>query len=129
MPKFGFRSRTHLETCHHRLQHLFNRVILDYDCAILCGNRNEADQNAAFAAGKSQLRFPDSRHNSSPSSAVDVAPWPIDWNDIGRFRFFGGFVVGIAAMQGIEIRWGGDWDRDPNTPNNFNDLLHFELVE
>jgi len=130
MPKFGFRSRSHLETCSHRLQRVFERVIVDFDCSVLCGTRNEADQNAAFEEGRSNLLFPNSKHNSSPSSAVDVAPWPIDWSDIPRFRYFAGFVMGIASSMGVELRWGGDWDRDTDLRDqNFNDLVHFELVE
>ena len=130
MPKFGFRSRSNLETCSHQLQLIFERVIVDFDCSVLCGTRNEADQNAASDAGRSTKRFPNSKHNSSPSRAVDVAPWPIDWSDIPRFRYFAGFVMGIASSMRFELRWGGDWDRDTDLRDqNFNDLVHFELVE
>jgi len=28
-----------------------------------------------------------------------------------------------------DLRWGGDWDRDTQVDdNNFDDLVHFELV-
>jgi hypothetical protein len=49
---------------------------------------------------------------------------------VDRFRYFAGFVVGIGAMLDIQIRWGGDWDRDTEVRDNraFNDLAHFELV-
>ena len=69
-----------------------------------------------------------SHHNSDPSRAVDVAPYPIDWNDTERFGRFAGFVLGMAAAMGIPLRWGGDWDRDNDTHDQkFNDLVHFEL--
>jgi len=65
-----------------------------------------------------------------PSLAVDVAPYPIDWNDRERFCYFAGYVKGIAKSLGTELRWGGDWDRDTQVKdNNFDDLPHFELVE
>jgi peptidoglycan L-alanyl-D-glutamate endopeptidase CwlK len=62
--------------------------------------------------------------------AVDAAPWPIDWRDTERFIYFGGYVKGIAAQQGVPIRWGGDWDGDFALKDNlFNDYAHFEIVE
>jgi hypothetical protein len=43
---------------------------------------------------------------------------------------FAGFVIGTAALMGISIRWGGDWDRDTYTKDNsFDDLVHFELID
>ena len=79
-------------------------------------------------AGKSQLEYPKSRHNLVPSMAVDVCPYPIDWNDRERFSYFAGYVRGVAAGMGIDIRWGGDWDSDGEVKDNsFDDLPHFEL--
>jgi hypothetical protein len=35
----------------------------------------------------------------------------------------------IAKRKGIELRWGGDWDRDGDRfDQSFNDLPHVELV-
>ena len=35
-----------------------------------------------------------------------------------------------AKSMGIDIRWGGDWDRDTEVRDNkFDDLVHFEIVE
>ena len=32
--------------------------------------------------------------------------------------------------MGIDLRWGGDWDRDTEVRDNtFDDLVHFEIVE
>lgn len=109
MPKFSNRSMSILETCDHRLQALFNTVIIEHDCSILCGYRGKEEQNYLESIGKSQLRFPKSKHNTSPSCAVDVAPYPIDWNDIDRFVRFGQSVKIIAAAMRIPIVWGGDW--------------------
>ena len=128
MPKFGKRSKAKLETCHPDLQRLFNEVIKHFDCSILQGERGEEEQNEYYRTGKSKLKFPQSKHNSSPSLAVDVAPYPIDWNDKHRFYYFAGFVKGIAASMGITLRWGGDWDGDNDlNDQTFFDLPHFEL--
>ncbi len=129
MPQFGKRSKDNLNTCHPDLQRLFNEVVKHWDCSIICGHRTEEDQNKAFHEGKSKLQFPQSKHNSYPSKAVDVVPYPVDWQDRDRFYHFAGIVVGIATQMNIKIRWGGNWDGDFQVKDeNFMDLPHFELV-
>jgi len=130
VPKFSAASRARLETCDIRLQSLFNEVIRHFDCTVLEGHRGQDAQDNAYASGKSQVKWPDGKHNRMPSKAADVAPYPIDWNDIRRFYYFAGFVLGVAARMQIPIRWGGDWDRDTRVNDqNFNDLVHFEVAE
>jgi len=129
MPKFSDQSLDKLATCNGDLMTLFKEVIKYTDCTILCGFRNHEDQEQAFKEGRSKVHFPNSMHNRYPSRAVDVAPYPIDWNDRERFYMFVGRVRGIADMLGIKIRCGADWDGDMNWKDqNFHDLPHFELV-
>ena len=130
MPKFGEKSRGQLLTCHEDLQRLFNEVIKHFDCSVLEGHRNEANQNAAFAARVSRLRWPESKHNRIPAEAVDVVPDPVRWSDVKRMYYFAGFVMAVAIGMDIPLRWGGDWDRDTEVlDNKFNDLCHFELLK
>jgi len=130
MYHFSEKSLENLESCDKRLQELFHEVIKYFDCSIICGHREKLDQDIAYAAGKSQIQWPNSKHNSMPSQAVDVIPYPVDWEDTDRMQFFAGFVMGTARGLGIEIRWGGDWDRDTTlTDQKFNDYPHFELAE
>ena len=130
MPKFSKKSLSKLETCDKRLQDLFLRVVKKFDCTILEGHRSKDRQNKLFNEGKSKLKYPKGKHNSLPSKAVDVAPYPIDWNDRERFTYFAGYVLGIAYQMGLKIRWGGDWDMDTQVKdNNFDDLPHFEIKE
>ena len=120
MASFSTRSKAKLDTCDKPLQDLFNRVILERDCTIVCGTRNERDQEAAFAAGHSEVSYPDSRHNTSPSKAVDVMPYPIDWDDLARISDFASFVQGVARGMGITVRWGGNF-------KSFYDGPHWEM--
>lgn len=130
MPAFGKASQEKLATCDQRLQKVFNEVIKHFDCTVIEGHRGEAAQNKAFAEGKSKLKYPQGKHNKTPSLAADVLPYPIDWNDTNRMRYFAGFVVGIAASMGIKLRWGGDWNQNTELKDNsFNDLPHFELAD
>ena len=130
MPKFGKSSLEKLSTCDKRLQLVFNEVIKTVDCSVLEGHRGEQRQNKLYDEGKTKLKFPNGRHNASPSRAVDVVPYPIDWEDRERFHLFAGFVLGIAKQLGINLRWGGDWDSDWQVNDNrFEDFPHFELKE
>ena len=128
MPKFGKRSRQNLATAHDSLQLLFNEVIKYVDCSVLEGHRTRERQDQLFHEGKSKVKFPKGRHNKTPSLAVDVVPYPVDWGDRERQTLFAGFILGIARILDIDIRWGGDWDMDFEVNDNkFDDFPHFEL--
>ena len=128
MPKFGRTSRRRLATCHEDLQDLFNEVIKYVDCSVIEGHRDEDRQNKLHEEGKTKVRYPDGRHNASPSRAADVVPYPINWSDRERFHLFAGFVLGIAKSMEINIRWGGDWNQNFEVDDNqFDDFPHFEI--
>lgn len=133
MPNFSPASMSKLLTCDTRLQKALSLAIKSVDFTVTCGHRTETDQNAAFASGVSKLKWPDSKHNSYPSLAVDIAPCvggKIDWKDADRFKNVGFFILGILAAQGVEARLGGDWDRDfSTTDEKFVDLPHIEIVK
>lgn len=130
MPRFSATSRSRLANCDESLQRLFERVVSRWDCTVVEGHRDQEAQDRAFREGKSQLRWPNGKHNRLPSRAVDVAPYPIDWGNTKRFYAFGGYVLGVAEEMGIELRWGGDWDGDRDLDDqSFNDLVHFELKD
>ena len=130
MPRFGKRSKQRLSTCDERLQEVFNEVIKYVDCSVLEGHRGKERQNQLYKEGKTKVIYPKGRHNASPSLAVDVAPYPIDWNDRERFHLFAGFVLGMARRMGINLRWGGDWNQNFEVDDNqFDDFPHFEIRE
>jgi peptidoglycan L-alanyl-D-glutamate endopeptidase CwlK len=120
MPKFSVISKERLDTCHPDLIRLMNEVIKHTDISILCGHRGEEEQNKAFNDGKSKVRFPFSKHNKTPSLAVDIAPYPIDWNDIQRFKDLAEIVKDAADKLDISVEWGGDWVK-------FKDYPHWQL--
>lgn len=129
MPAFSRRSLDNLSTCHVSLQKLFTEVIKEYDCTVIQGERTKAEQDEYFRTGKSKVQYPNSKHNSSPSLAADVVPFPIDWENRHRFYHFAGYVKGVADTLGIKIRCGADWDGDNDfTDQRFHDMPHFELV-
>ena len=128
MPKFGKRSRERLATCDERLQEVFNEVIKFVDCSVLEGHRSQERQDQLYIEGKTKVKYPNGRHNSKPSNAVDVTPYPVDWADREWQTLFAGFVLGVARAKGIKLRWGGDWDMDFQVMDNrFDDFPHFEV--
>lgn len=135
MPKFSHKSAIKLMHCDKQLIDLFNEVIKHYDCIILCGHRNKEDQDEAYFKGHSQLKFPESKHNKTPSRAVDVAPYfakkpHIRWEDKAKFYHFIGYVQAVADQMGIRIRSGSNWDMDEELHDqSFLDLPHFELLD
>ena len=132
MPSFSTRSKAILSTVHPNLQRIANIAILSSDFAVICGHRNKADQNKAFAGGYSKLQYPSSKHNSKPSTAIDLAPYSdgkIQWNDGRAFLELAKLIQYVAHIEGIAIRWGGDFNSDGNFKNDrFVDMPHFELV-
>jgi hypothetical protein len=112
MYKYGKTSRARLNTCHPILQEIFNEAIKVMDISILCGHRDEEAQRDAFKQGNSKVQYPNSKHNSTPSMAVDAAPYwkGIDWEDKRPFYYLAGIILAIAHDKGYNIRWGGDWN-------------------
>lgn len=126
MYKYSTRSERNLKECHPELQRLFREVLKTYDHSVLVGYRGEEEQNKLKAEGKSQLSFPDGKHNTLPSHAVDVQPYPMRHvYDLIRFI---GYVERTAHDMGIKIRLGLDWDMDRDTSNNWVDAYHVEYA-
>lgn len=117
--KFSAKSREELGSCHPDLQEIAYELIKEMDVMILCGHRGQREQDSAFNNGKSRLRWPKSNHNTTPSRAMDVAPCPLDWNDIARFNEMLDKIEEIADRLKIRIRLGRDF--------SFKDYPHVEL--
>lgn len=61
--------------------------------------------------------------------AVDLVPYPVDWNDTARFNRLALLMFRAAALENVKIRWGADWDGDGRYREKGEfDSPHFELV-
>jgi len=151
MAQFGSTSRERLNTCNLNIQKVMFEVInlLPWtdplsgitieDCTIIEGHRNLIRQNYLYDTRKSQTRYPNSNHNSQPSNAVDAASYHstkphIHWNDKDEFEAFSRLVLTVATTLEINLRWGGDWDRDGvrvdrDPHETFFDGPHFEEIK
>jgi peptidoglycan L-alanyl-D-glutamate endopeptidase CwlK len=137
MPKIVGKSLEKLLTVDPRLQAVMHAACEVMDFTVVCGARGQAEQDQAFAEGKSKAKYPNSKHNVLPgqqySRAVDIVPFfpdGIDWKDSLAFARLAGVVLTMAHAQGVRVRWGGDWDRDGRSADEtFRDLPHFELED
>lgn len=148
--KLSDRSLARLQTCHADIVRVILEVerVSPIDFTVLQGQRSKEEQFDLYKRGralvggkwvvedKSQvITYIDGfekvgMHNFYPSKAVDLAPYPIDWNDRARFYYFAGLVLGVAGRMGVNLTWGGDWDGDGDFKDHrFVDLPHFELGE
>ena len=129
---YGSRSLEKLSGVAPELAAIANRAILrtPVDFTIVWGRRGELVQDALFESGASRKRYPNSKHNATPSLALDFAPWVqrrIDWEDTHIFALIAG--VFFASAQPGQLRWGGDWDGDGTTTDQtLMDWGHIELV-
>lgn len=142
MAKFGKVSSERLNTCHVDLVLICTEVIKYIDFSVLEGTRTLEQQQKYFNEGKSKLDGVNqkSKHQSSPSFAIDIAPYPIDFKDKAkskaRFYLLAGYMFMCAetlfkdGLISHRLRWGGDWDSDKDfNDQSFDDLPHFELVK
>jgi len=136
--KFSKRSKDNLATADEKLQLLFNEVIKEIDCTVIHGHRTYEEQFELFKKGRERVdgwwtvidkskvvtnldgNTKKSMHNYYPSKAVDVVPYPIDWNDIDRFKLLANVVKRKALELGIDVEWGGDW-------KTFKDYPHWQI--
>jgi len=124
MPKFGKRSKERLRGIDTRLVNVLNELVKIMDVTIIEGLRSEQRQEKLLKEGSTKTKF--SKHITG--KAVDLAPYPIDWEDRDRFHYMGGMIRGIAKQLNVPVRWGGDWDGDGETKDNkFDDLVHVEI--
>ncbi|CAB1222418.1 M15 family metallopeptidase [Acinetobacter bouvetii] len=60
--------------------------------------------------------------------AVDLVPYPVDWNDLSKFNQVAQAMFAAAKELGVSIRWGADWDNDGKYREKGEyDSPHFEI--
>ncbi len=61
-------------------------------------------------------------HADGFGHAVDIVPFPVDWNSERKFNDIAAAMKRAAHLEGVKIVWGGDWT------GGIRDLPHFELA-
>ena len=55
--------------------------------------------------------------NHASGKAVDVVPYPVDWNDISKFRTIYEAFQKAADELGVKIKWGGHFQKNKDYPH------------
>ena len=93
------------------------------DFTILETVRTLEKQKEYYAKGTTNTlksRHLPSTNSSGYSEAADIAPYPLDWKDLNRFKKLAEHIKKKANQLGIPITWGGDW-------KTLVDMPHYEL--
>ena len=116
--KLGTRSMQSLSGVHPDLVNVVKLAITitGVDFTVIEGIRNINRQRELYKAGKSTTM--NSRHITG--HAVDMVPYPVDWDDLERFETMAEAMKLAAEELEIPIVWGGDW-------KSFYDAPHFQL--
>ena len=114
----GLRSKQSLSGVNRDLVSVVELAIklTSQDFMVIEGIRNINRQRELVAAGKSKTM--NSRHLTG--HAVDLCPYPVDWEDADKFIAISVAMKGAAEQLGIPIEWGGDWKNGWDKP-------HFQL--
>ena len=60
--------------------------------------------------------------------AVDLAPFPVVWDDLSKFDAIARAMLQAATELKIGVRWGADWDQDGKPrERGETDSPHFEI--
>ena len=136
---FGERSNEELQGVHPKLVDLCRSVLATgiMDFSVIDGLRTVEEQRKLVARGVSKtMRSYHLPQDDGYSHAVDLAPYPLDWEkvrkgdwrEISRFGVLNGIIQAKAQILGLTVTWGGDWDRDGQTlDHSFSDAPHWQI--
>lgn len=115
-----------LENVNPILVKIITKCAETQDIIIITGHRNKEAQDECYKKGTSMCKFPDSKHNSSPSKAFDAAistdrGASIDWRNLDNFHKLNREIQKVAKTLGVKIKWGGEF-------KSIRDFVHWELI-
>ncbi|MGX3066011.1 M15 family metallopeptidase [Ursidibacter arcticus] len=125
--KFSKRSEDNLNGVHPDLIKVARRALelSEIDFTVIEGVRTKARQQQLYKQGATKTM--NSRHLTG--HAIDIVPYPLDWNDTKAFAELARAMFEAAKQFNIPIRWGGDWNRNGRSDDeSFYDGPHFELL-
>ena len=132
MHTFSIQSEKKLARVHPYLEDIAREMLKYIDISVVYGDRTIEEQARLVKTGFSKTM--NSMHliqNDGYAHAIDICPYPIDWNNKKRFYWMAGMMEVIAKdllPVGWYLRWGGNWDGDEDLDDQtFMDLAHFEI--
>ena len=138
MFNLGEKSLGKLKGVHPDMVKVVKRAIqiTEQDFMVLEGVRTPERQKELFAQGRTKpgpkvtwtLTSNHFKQKDGYGHAVDLVPFPVDWDDLKKFDAMSKAMFAAAKELGIKIRWGADWDSDGKPrEKGESDSPHFEL--
>jgi len=138
MPTLGDQSKKRLVGVHPDLVAVVKRAmeVTKQDFTVLCGVRTAKEQAREYAKGRTtpgpQVTWvKKSRHEVAEDGygyAVDIVPYPVDWNTLSKFDAIADAMQQAAKEYGVKIRSGADWDGDGKLrEKGESDSPHWEI--
>lgn len=130
----GPKSRERLTGVEPELAAVVKRAIelTTQDFMVLEGVRTVARQKQLYAQGRTapgNIVTWTMRSKHIEGKAVDLVPWPVDWNTASKFDAIYTAMMAAADELGVSIRSGMDWDGDGKLrERRESDSPHFEIV-
>lgn len=138
----GSTSRKRLAGVHPALVRVVTRAIAlsTVDFTVTEGVRTPQRQRELYAQGRTKPGRKVtwtliSNHFKQPDGyghAVDLVPWPVDWEGPVHFPKFDAMAQAMFAAAdelGVNIRWGADWNQNGKPrERGESDSPHFELA-
>ena len=131
--KLGKTSLDRLKGVDETLVNVVKRAIeiSEVDFTVMEGVRTLERQRELYAQGRTApgkivTWTMKSRHIEG--KAVDLVPYPLDWNDLEKFNKIKDAMFQAAREQDVNLRWGADWDGDGKYREKGEyDSPHFEI--
>jgi len=107
--------------------------ITTQDFVVIEGLRTQARQDELWAQGRTKpgpiVTWTKDASSHGTGRAVDICPYPVDWNDLKKFDAISKAMFAAAEDIGVTLRWGADWDQDGKPrERGESDSPHFELA-
>jgi len=123
---FGNTSLKRMQGVHpiwiQRAKRVLSYGIIDATVPPLGGLRTTHEQRGLVEKGASQtLNSLHRVQDTGYGHALDLVPYPVDWNNIERFNMLATLMFRAAQEDDYPCEWGGHW-------KSFKDYPHFQFT-
>ena len=131
--KLGKTSLARLKGVDETLVNVVKRAIeiSEVDFTVMEGVRTLERQRELYAQGRTapgKIVTWTMKSKHIEGKAVDLVPYPLDWNDLEKFNKIKDAMFQAARELDVNLRWGADWDGDGNYREKGEyDSPHFEI--
>ena len=120
---WGNKSKEAISTVDPRLVYIANKLADIWNMTIIHGYRGRELQTQLHEQNPNgALPWPLSEHNHTPSRAIDIAPYPVNWEKVDRFDMMIGAAYAIAEGGNFRIDSGKFF-------SNVLDYPHIQVVD